>query len=88
MKLNIICVILIGVLFFILGWIFPVEGPIDYVYDDYASRPAHKQPVAPAPKDAVKEEVKVESIEDYCDAAAPNDTWFLYVYCRTLRTLD
>lgn len=27
-----------------LGWIFPVEGLIDYVYDDYASQPAHKRP--------------------------------------------
>lgn len=31
-------VLLIAVLLivgFILGWIFPVEGPIDYIYDNY-----------------------------------------------------
>ena len=32
-----------------LGWIFPVEGPLDYLYDDYASQPAHKNPTKAAP---------------------------------------
>lgn len=41
-----ICVVILG---FFLGWIFPVEGPIDYLYDDYASRPAHKNPSKTAP---------------------------------------
>ena len=27
--------ILIILLGFLLGWLFPVEGPIDYVYDNY-----------------------------------------------------
>lgn len=46
--MRILLGIIIGI---IIGWIFPVEGPIDYVYDDYASKPAHKHPVvAPAPK--------------------------------------
>ena len=39
----------IAIAFFILGWIFPIEGPIDYVYDDYASQPAHKSPTKAAP---------------------------------------
>ena len=41
--------ILVIVLGFILGWLFPVEGPFDYVYDDYASQPAHKSPQKAAP---------------------------------------
>ena len=44
-----IVVLGIALLFFILGWVFPVEGPIDYVYDDYASQPAHKSPSKAAP---------------------------------------
>lgn len=34
---------------FLLGWLFPVEGPYDYLYDEYASQPAHKQPSGIAP---------------------------------------
>lgn len=41
--------ILVIVLGFVLGWLFPVEGPFDYVYDDYASQPAHKSPTKAAP---------------------------------------
>lgn len=44
--LGIIGIALLG---FILGWVFPVEGPIDYVYDEYASQPAHKSPTKAAP---------------------------------------
>ena len=44
LRAFIIVVVGIALLGFILGWIFPVEGPIDYVYDDYASQPAHKNP--------------------------------------------
>lgn len=29
---------------FFLGWLFPVEGPFDYVYDNYATQPAHRHP--------------------------------------------
>ena len=39
-------VILLG---FLLGWIFPVEGPLDYLYDEYASQPAHKSPSSYVP---------------------------------------
>ena len=28
-------VLVVVVIGFLLGWIFPVEGPIDYVYDNY-----------------------------------------------------
>lgn len=34
---------------FLLGWLFPVEGPFDYLYDNYASQPAHKSPSKAAP---------------------------------------
>lgn len=37
-------IILCLVIAFSLGWLFPVEGPFDYVYDDYASQPAHNRP--------------------------------------------
>ena len=29
---------------FILGWFCPIEGPFDFLYDKYASQPAHIQP--------------------------------------------
>ena len=38
-----------GLLGFLLGWLFPVEGPYDYVYDEYASQHAHKNPSKVAP---------------------------------------
>lgn len=37
-------IVLCLVIAFSLGWLFPVEGPFDYVYDDYASQPAHNRP--------------------------------------------
>lgn len=50
-DIKALIMILVGVALigFVLGWIFPVEGPIDYVYDDYASQPAHKSPKKVAP---------------------------------------
>lgn len=57
---NILVGIVIGL---IIGWIFPVEGPIDYVYDDYATKPAHKHPIAaPAPK--LVPEFDLETMEE------------------------
>ena len=44
---------LYGILIFIagliIGWLNPIEGPLDWTYDEYASRPAHKSPVKAAP---------------------------------------
>ena len=34
---------------FLVGWINPVEGPIDFIYDNYASQPAHRRPSVSAP---------------------------------------
>ena len=38
----------------IVGWLNPIEGPLDWTYDEYASRPAHKSPVRVAPKQEEK----------------------------------
>lgn len=42
-KLTLLVLVFI-ILGFLFGWIFPVEGPIDYMYDEYASQPAHRHP--------------------------------------------
>ena len=36
----------------IVGWLNPIEGPLDWTYDQYASQPAHRSPtrIAPSPK--------------------------------------
>ena len=55
----------------ILGWLNPKEGPFDYLYDAYASQPAHKRPnkccPAPMPK-------KVEIYEDLNEDGEPE--WY------------
>ena len=66
-KLDFIIFLCALVIFgFILGWIFPVEGPIDYVYDKYASAPAHKRPVVAAPQQKHSIVINIEelSLED------------------------
>ena len=44
---------LYGILIFIagviVGWLNPIEGPLDWTYDEYASQPAHKSPTRIAP---------------------------------------
>ena len=44
---------LYGILIFIagviVGWLNPIEGPLDWTYDEYASRPAHKSPTRVVP---------------------------------------
>ena len=58
---DIISVIFIGCLAgFILGWIFPVEGPIDHVYDDYVGNTTIKKPVIGAPKPKAYEGLPVD----------------------------
>ena len=46
---SLVIALIIAVAFFIMGWLFPIEGPLDFVYDKYASQPAHKQPQKFAP---------------------------------------
>ena len=47
--LTIITLFIFSLVGFVLGWIFPVEGPLDYTYDAWASQPAHKHPKKTAP---------------------------------------
>ena len=54
--------LIIIVIAFFLGWVFPVEGPIDYIYDKWASQPAIHQP-----------EVKEHKMK-CCPAPAPKTT--------------
>lgn len=37
-KENILLLLIIILLGFLLGWLFPVEGPVDYVYDNYKAQ--------------------------------------------------
>ena len=59
--------IVIGMLLlgFFLGWVFPVEGPIDYDYDNYASQPAHRHPYVPAEKKQFIIDINDLSEEDF-----------------------
>jgi hypothetical protein len=63
----------ISLLGFFLGWLFPVEGPVDYLYDNYASRPAIKRPskCCAAPLPAPK---KTEIFEDLNEDGEPE--WY------------
>lgn len=38
LKKQIILFLFIVLMGFLLGWLFPVEGPIDYVYDNYKAQ--------------------------------------------------
>lgn len=60
----ILCIVILG---FILGWLNPVEGPFDYVYDNYASQPAHRRPssVAPVQKKQIIIDINDLSEEDF-----------------------
>lgn len=41
--------LVVGFIFFVAGWVFPVEGPVDYVYDDYVGNKTIKKPVVNVP---------------------------------------
>lgn len=56
--------LLIFILGVLVGWLNPIEGPLDWTYDDYASQPAHKSPVRAAPKQEVKEIPLIEENEE------------------------
>ena len=45
-----------------LGWLYPIEGPLDWTYDNYASRPSQKTQRAQrvAPKQEIKEDPAIE----------------------------
>ena len=49
----------------IIGWLNPIEGPLDWTYDEYSSQPAHKSPVKAAPKQKeIKDILIIEDEED------------------------
>lgn len=51
---NILIGIAIGL---ILGWIFPVEGPIDYIYDEQVKKTPSKSVAAPNIVEYIEEEL-------------------------------
>lgn len=54
--ISALAIIFVIILAFTLGWLFPVEGPYDYLYDEHASHPSHKHPtlrVVPDPQQIV-----------------------------------
>ena len=65
----------------IVGWLNPIEGPLDWTYDEYASQPAHKYPtkVAPIikeeevinPDEALEEEDILYSLRDFIPFILP-----------------
>lgn len=65
-KHNIIFFIIAAMLFaaFLVGWLFPVEGPFDYVYDEYASQPAHRHPTKIAPKQPPSVTINVNDLSE------------------------
>lgn len=75
----ILVVLFLGI---VLGWLFPVEGPLDWTYDKYASQPAHYRPkkaptrVAPVQK-PVKEIIDLDEDDEpewYLIIPKPSDT--------------
>ena len=55
-RAILISFVIVGFIFFFAGWLFPVEGPIDYVYDDYVGNKTIKKPVIGAPTPDTKKE--------------------------------
>ena len=52
---------------FFLGWVFPMEGPIDYVYDDYVGNKTIKKPVVNIPTQKTKKLIYGVDIPDVND---------------------
>lgn len=62
--------ILILIAGFLLGWLFPVEGPIDYVYDNYVAKKCASKncpPVSTVNKEAKDEELDFIEEEFFLD---------------------
>ncbi len=51
---------------FLLGWIFPIEGPIDYMYDETIGNKTIKKPVVNVarPKEEYTYEIDVSDIKE------------------------
>ena len=59
-------ILIIALIFFAAGWVFPVEGPIDYMYDDYVGNKTIQKPqiIAPAQPKKLQYGIDVPDIED------------------------
>ena len=66
-----------------VGWLNPIEGPLDWTYDEYSSQPAHKSPVKAIP---IQKEDKVNSIESI-DLDLDNEALFIRLI-KKLETYD
>lgn len=60
-------ILLTALIFFTAGWIFPVEGPIDYVYDEHVGNKTIKKPVVNAPAPEKKSYVFGIDVPDVAD---------------------
>ena len=60
MRINSLFLFLVISVSFLLGWLFPVEGPVDYVYDDYK---AHKVASKNCPPQVVAQEPTEEELD-------------------------
>ena len=38
LRKHLLLVIIVIIIGFLLGWLFPVEGPVDYIYDNYKAQ--------------------------------------------------
>ena len=65
--LSFIGVFILGV---VVGWLNPIEGPLDWTYDEYSSQPAHKSPVKAAP--AQKKEIEIPIFDEDEDSILYN----------------
>ena len=65
---NILYLIILISLGFLLGWVFPIEGPVDYIYDESIGNKTMKAPVVNAPvqqkKEYLLDGVDVEDIKE------------------------
>jgi len=48
---------------FVAGWVFPVEGPVDYIYDEHVGQKTIKKPVVAAPAPAPKKEYLLDGAD-------------------------
>jgi hypothetical protein len=66
MRVSYKLISILALLGFIAGWLFPVEGPIDYKYDEMVGNKTIKKPVvnAPLPKEEYKWDIDIPDIKE------------------------
>lgn len=63
-DLIILGVILFAVFFgFFAGWVFPVEGPVDYIYDERIGNKTIKKPVVNVPAQKPQKEYLLDGAD-------------------------